>query len=62
MNNNKIAPDGAMYVCAACGKRSLDRYGEQPLDNGWDESCMLNSMLVWRTDTRLSHYRAWPVK
>lgn len=59
---NEVAPDGAMYVCAACGKRSLDRYGEQALDPWWDESCMLNSILVRRTEKRLMNYEAWPVR
>jgi hypothetical protein len=27
----------------ACGKKTRDRYGEE---RGWDESCMLNSVLV----------------
>lgn len=42
---NHIAPEGQIWVCAACGKRSRDRYGEQRIDSGWDESCMLNSVL-----------------
>jgi hypothetical protein len=32
-----------VFVCFACGKRSRDRYGDQPISGGWDESCMLNS-------------------
>lgn len=39
----RIAPDGKVWLCVACGKRVKDRYGE---DRGWDESCMLNSVLV----------------
>lgn len=42
---NEYAPEGTVYVCGACGKRSRDRYGEQALDRGWDESCMLNAVL-----------------
>jgi hypothetical protein len=41
--SNDIAPDGQVYVCTACGKRSKDRYGEQSLDGEFDESCMLNA-------------------
>lgn len=37
----------AVWVCLACGKRSRDRYGEDRIDRGWDESCMLNSALVY---------------
>jgi hypothetical protein len=43
---NEIAPDGYVFQCAACGKRSKDKYGYQKLDYGYDESCMLNSNLV----------------
>lgn len=38
-----IAPPGWVWQCGACGKRIRDRYGES---GGWDESCMLNSVLV----------------
>lgn len=43
---NAIAPEGQVYVCVACGKRSRDKYGEQKISHGWDESCMLNCSLV----------------
>ena len=42
---NVIAPEGAVYVCSACGKRSRDKYGNQAIDREWDESCSLNSIL-----------------
>ena len=45
---NKVAPEGQIWVCAACGKRSKDKYGEQPIDQGWDVSCMLNAVLVYK--------------
>lgn len=41
----QLAPEGCVWVCAACGKRSRDQYGEQPISHGWDESCVLNSVL-----------------
>lgn len=44
--SNMLAPDGYVYQCMACGKRARDRYGNKPIDYGFDESCMLNSMLV----------------
>lgn len=44
---NEIAPEGQVFVCGACGKRSHDRFGNQQLDYGWDESCMLNSVLCY---------------
>ena len=34
-----------IFVCTACGKRSYDRYGQNPIDKGWDESCFCNSVL-----------------
>jgi len=37
-----IAPPGRIWVCGACGKTTLDKYGG---DRGWDESCMLNAVL-----------------
>lgn len=37
-----------LWVCGACGKRSQSRYGfDTP---GWDESCMLNAVLVVPND------------
>jgi hypothetical protein len=38
-----IAPAGKVWICCACGKRTKDRYGDE---RGWDESCMLNSVLT----------------
>jgi hypothetical protein len=43
----RIAPDGQVWVCAACGKTSKDRYGDDKSSWGWDESCMLNSVLCY---------------
>jgi len=43
---NEVAPKGKVYVCAACGKRSRDRYGYQKIDWAWDESCMMHAVLV----------------
>ena len=46
-----LAPAGQVWVCLACGKRSRTKYGfdaddvRQNIDPGWDESCMLNSVL-----------------
>jgi hypothetical protein len=37
------------FVCAACGKKSATKYGlDGERDSGWDESCMLNSVLCER--------------
>jgi hypothetical protein len=51
--SNHVAPEGQVYVCGACGKRSRDRYGEQKIDRGWDASCMLNSVLVYEDSIEL---------
>ena len=44
---NHEAPDGQIYVCSACGKRSRDLYGRKKIDPWWDESCMLNAVLCY---------------
>jgi hypothetical protein len=41
---NRIAGPGEIFVCGACGKRSRDTYGDQKIDQGWDESCMLHAV------------------
>ena len=44
---NRIAPKGATWVCAACGKVARDQYGmEGAYSYGWDESCMLHAVLT----------------
>ena len=46
MTDNRFAPEGAVWVCAACGKTAKDQYGiEGEHSRGWDESCMLNAVL-----------------
>jgi hypothetical protein len=40
---SRIAPDGKLWRCGACGKTIRDQYAE---NGGWDESCMLNSYLI----------------
>jgi len=42
-NYPRMAPEGTIFVCGACGKISKDMYGEE--SSSWDESCMLNSVL-----------------
>ena len=49
MNNDRFVPDDGIWVCAACGKTSTDRYGiEGEHSRGWDESCMMNAVLCKR--------------
>lgn len=44
MSEERMAPDGAVWICGACGKTSKDRYGDGK--SMWDESCMLHAVLV----------------
>jgi hypothetical protein len=45
--STRLAPKGKIWVCMVCGKTAKDRYGmEGPHSKDWDESCMLNSILV----------------
>lgn len=44
--SNQLAPEGKVYQCMACGKKSRDMYGYKKISSGWDESCMLNCALV----------------
>jgi hypothetical protein len=46
VSGNERAPDGQVWVCQACGKRSRDLYGDEPLSYGWDESCILHAALL----------------
>lgn len=43
---NQKAPKGKVYQCYVCSKRSKDKYGDEPLDYGWDVSCVMHSHLV----------------
>ena len=37
-----------IWVCQACGKRSNDRYGKNMIDRGWDVSCVMSSVEVYK--------------
>lgn len=56
---NTIAPNGQVWVCAACGKRSKDRYGEQKISLGWDASCMMNAVLCFEDKIEVEEGVAW---
>ncbi|MHA1839909.1 MAG: hypothetical protein ACTSYO_08165 [Candidatus Ranarchaeia archaeon] len=43
--SNETAPNGAIFVCAACGKTQDELYPKDDVLGGWDESCMLNAVL-----------------
>jgi hypothetical protein len=42
---NVVAPEGYVFVCMACGKRSHDKYGEQAISYGFDVACVLHAVL-----------------
>lgn len=41
----EICPPGTLYVCEACGKTSPTQAPTHHSSPGWDESCMLHSIL-----------------
>jgi hypothetical protein len=48
---NHAADDDHLYVCLACGKTSTTCYGfdaanKSTASPGWDESCMMNAVLL----------------
>lgn len=48
---DRIAPEGMIWVCTACGKiSSKDRYYSDEFHHSWDESCVMNAILVKRAD------------
>jgi len=53
---NEVAPEGQVYVCTACGKRSKDRYGDQKIDQGWDVSCSICALLSYEKDIKLDEH------
>lgn len=57
--SNVVAKDGTVFICAACGKRSQDKYGDQAIDDGWDESCMMHAVLCY--DQRDPRTYKWQV-
>jgi hypothetical protein len=50
---SELAPEGQIYVCAACGKRARSRFGFDAMgrstwiDHGWDTSCMTHAVLCY---------------
>lgn len=45
--DKQVAPDGQIWVCGACGKTNKTRWSFSGGSHGWDESCMLNAVLVY---------------
>ena len=45
---NKFAGPGEIWVCAACGKHSEDKYGTKDASHGWDVACTLNAVLCYK--------------
>lgn len=58
------APEGLVWICGACGKRSKDRY-KGTIDSGWDESCMIWAILCYEDSIKTKNgriYKATAVK
>jgi hypothetical protein len=61
------APQGAVWVCPACGKTSDDKFGEgKNVMHGWDVSCSMHAILCKDDDTlkrgedgRVTHAEPW---
>lgn len=53
---NPQAPEGQIWECQACGRRSRNKYNSTEGCN-WDESCMLNSVLVPLDAPRVGLYK-----
>lgn len=48
-SGDATAPDGQVYLCMACGKKSKTIYGANygtDTEWGWDASCAMNCVLV----------------
>lgn len=48
VNTPRLAPEGYIWVCTACGKTAKDKYStaKDSTPVGWDGACVLNSLLV----------------
>ncbi len=58
---NETAPKGQVWICTACKKRAHDKYGFDAIDYGYDESCMMHSVLVDETEAKEAR-RAWQAR
>lgn len=59
---NELAPEGKVFVCLACGKRSRDLYGTQAINKSWDESCMLNAQLFEEKSLTIINDHVYSIK
>lgn len=56
----RMAPEGKIWKCSACGKLAKDRDGLDGFRSpGWDVSCMLHAVLVEETTTVKAHRLMW---
>lgn len=46
MKEEPKAPEGAVWVCGACGKTSPKLYGGKGAMRHWDDSCAINAFLA----------------
>lgn len=57
--SERFSTDGKIWLCCVCGKRAKDQFGMVGRRSiGWDESCMLNSVLVDDDDDQSDKPRA----
>ena len=38
--------ENSLYYCQDCAKMSWDKHGDNPIDRGWDVSCVMNSINI----------------
>lgn len=50
------APAGAVWCCAACGRRASHRV-DGGISDGWDESCFLHAVLCDEASVVLDGWR-----
>jgi len=51
-----------IWVCLACGKRSHDQMGKNPIDRGWDVSCMINAYEAFEDELVIENDRVKEIK
>lgn len=64
---NERAPEGHVFMCGACGKVSRWHYGfdlsnKNDATPGWDESCVMNCVLVPENAIALPVGWTYPVR
>lgn len=50
--DQEVAGSGTVFVCGACGRRSMDRAGKRKINGHWDESCRRYAVLCYKSSLR----------